>query len=184
MSRGRLFLLTGTSGAGKTTVATELLNRRENLRRVINYTTRAPREGEVDGVSYNFVDEPTFQKMIDDGAFFEWARVYSNLYGETKASVEGLLNEGFDVLLILDPQGAKTIKDSGFPATAIFLDATDEEILHRLTSRGKDDPASIQKRIEDMVFDRSHISACDYVIQNPEGELATTIEQIIAVMQK
>ncbi len=178
MPQGRLFLLTGTSGAGKTTVARELLKRRKNLRRVITYTTRAPRKGEVHGVSYHFVDEPTFQQMIDEGVFFEWARVYNNLYGETRADVEELLAERFHVLIVLDPQGAKTIKTSGFPATAIFLDAPDDAIIRRLKDRGKDDEASIQKRINDMTFDRSHIEACDHVVNNKERQLETAIKQI------
>ncbi|KKW44381.1 MAG: KguA [Parcubacteria group bacterium GW2011_GWA2_56_7] len=182
MNQGRLFLLTGTSGAGKTTVATELLRRNKNLRRVITYTTRAPREGEREGVSYHFVDAQTFHHMIDAGEFFEWAEVYGNRYGETRKDVETLLGQGFDVLLVLDPQGAKTIKTSGFPATALFLDADDETIIRRLRARGKDDEASIQKRVADMAFDRSHQDACDYVIQNKEGHLDTTIKNIEGIL--
>ena len=181
-SRDMIITISGLPGAGKTTVARELLKRHTNLRRVITYTTRAPRKGEVDSVSYHFVDEPAFQRMIGEGAFFEWANVYYNLYGETKADVDGLLAEGFHVLLVLDPQGAKTIKASGFPATAIFLDAPDDAIIRRLKDRGKDDEASIQKRIKDMAFDRSHIKACDHVIKNEEGRLETTIKQIEKIM--
>lgn len=183
MTKGHLFLLTGTSGAGKTTVATALLERHSNLRRVVTYTTRAPREGEVNGVSYHFVDVPTFQQMIDQNAFLEWAQVYDNFYGETKASVHELLAEGHDVLLVLDPQGAKTIKASQFPCTAFFLDVASEELIRRLRGRGKDDEASLQKRIEAMTFDRSHQSVCDHVVQNPEGKIEETIQTIEHLME-
>ena len=181
---GTLFLLTGVSGVGKTTVTKRLLGNNPHLKRIVTYTTRPPREGEINGVSYHFVDQQTFRAMIDADAFLEWANVYGNNYGETKSDVENLQRQGFDVLIVLDPQGAKTIKTSGVKAVAIFLDATDEEILKRLTSRGKDHPDVIQKRIDAMTFDRSHIGSCDVVIKNSQGELETTVKKIEAFIKQ
>lgn len=179
---GKLFLLTGTSGAGKTTIAQHLLKRNPNLRRIVTYTTRAMREGEVDGVSYNFIDKETFQNMIEENQFMEWAEVYGNLYGETRADVQEFLEAEHDVLLVLDPQGAKSIKDSGFPATAIFLDAKNEEIIERLKGRGKDSKEAIQKRIASMEFDRSHIEVCDHVVMNAQGHIEEAIQKIEEIM--
>lgn len=180
--KGTLFVLTGPSGVGKTSVARELLAREERLRRVITYTTRSSRPGEVDGRDYHFVSRSEFERMVAVGEMLEWADVYGHLYGQTIADVERTLGEGHDVLLVLDPQGAKTIMESGRGAVSFFLDAPDEEILGRLKGRETDTEEVIERRARALAFDRSHASFCSHRIQNTEGKMAEAVEAISGIM--
>ena len=175
-------MLTGPSGVGKTTVANGLLAVEKNVARVVTYTTREKREGEVDGRDYHFVSREEFERKIAQGEMLEWAGVYGHLYGQTVRDVENILDEGRDVLLVLDPQGVKTIRQSGREATAIFLDAPDQEILSRLIRRDTDTEDVIERRQRDLAFDRTHAAFCTHVVQNTEGQLVKTIEAIRKIM--
>lgn len=180
--RGHLFILTGPSGVGKTTVATLVLEAEQNLKRVVTYTTRQPRGDEVPGKDYHFVSEETFRRMIDEDAFFEWAQVYQNRYGETKKDVEDLLSQGSDVLLVVDPQGAKTLTQKNIGATSIFIDTSDRQLKDRLRKRGLDSEEAMQKRMQDIAFDRTHAQFCTNIIQNEEGRLPDTIAAIRRIL--
>ena len=176
---GRLFLLTGTSGAGKTTISQLLLKRNPQLRRVITYTTRSPRGKEKNGIDYHFVSEETFKRLIQENAFMEWAQVYDHLYGQQWQDVVNLQKEGFDVLLIVDPQGAKTLTQTGKVTLSFFLDgASDAILMEHLLVRATDEPAIQKKRLEKMAFDRGHAQFCDHYIINTEGNPEKTAQKI------
>ena len=108
--RGRLFVISGPAGAGKTEIVRKLLEKHPDVRLSVSCTTRDPRPGEVDGVNYHFVTEERFQQLIADGAFYEWAQVHQNHYGTLKSTVQNELAEGRDLILEIDVQGAMKVK--------------------------------------------------------------------------
>ena len=109
------------SGTGKTTVVQKLIDRLPNVRRSRSYTSRLPRSGEQDGVDYNFVDEDVFRQMVSEGLFIEWADVFGNLYGTSAADTEAQLNAGQDVVLVIDVQGARQVRQRLANVVSIFL---------------------------------------------------------------
>ncbi len=119
--RGLLLVLSAPSGTGKTTVVQKLIDRLPNVRRSRSYTSRLPRSGEQDGVDYNFVDEDVFRQMVSDGVFIEWADVFGNLYGTSAADTEAQLNAGQDVVLVIDVQGARQVRQRVTNVVSIFL---------------------------------------------------------------
>ena len=119
--RGLLLVLSAPSGTGKTTVVQKLIERLPNVRRSRSYTSRLPRSGERNGVDYNFVDEAHFRQMVSEGAFIEWADVFGNLYGTSAADTEAYLNAGQDVVLVIDVQGARQVRQRITNVVSIFL---------------------------------------------------------------
>ena len=119
--RGLLLVLSAPSGTGKTTVVQKLIDRLPNVRRSRSYTSRLPRSGEQDGVDYNFVDEDVFRQMVSEGLFIEWADVFGNLYGTSAADTEAQLNAGQDVVLVIDVQGARQVRQRLANVVSIFL---------------------------------------------------------------
>jgi guanylate kinase len=144
----RLVVISGLSGAGKTTLAETLL-RDPRYKRALTATTRAPRGGEVDGVDYHFLGEAAFDAGIEEGAFLEWAVVYGgHRYGTPRKNVEAILDSGRHCLLVIDVQGAATLRAAGVDALFVFLKAPSlEELERRLRSRGEDDDAAIRSRL-------------------------------------
>jgi guanylate kinase len=150
-----LVLVSAPSGGGKTTLCHQLLNARPSMTRAVTCTTRAPREGEQDGVDYYFLDAISFLKRVQAGNFLEHATVYGNSYGILKAEVLGKLRQGKDVLLTVDVQGAATIREKATEdpelkraLVSVFLTPPTLAVLEdRLRKRGTDSPAVIQKRL-------------------------------------
>lgn len=170
---GHIFIVTAASGTGKTTLVSRLSSREEDIRVSISHTTRAPREGEQNGVHYHFVSKNEFEEMIAANAFIEYAQVYGNYYGTSLAAVESLKKAGFNVILEIDVQGAAQIRQLLPDATSIFiLPPSMAELNERLINRGTDSQEVIQYRLGKA---REEIEQCylfDYVIVNQELDQA------------
>lgn len=170
---GHIFIVTAASGTGKTTLVSRLSSREQDIRVSISHTTRAPREGEQNGVHYHFVSKNEFEEMIAANAFIEHAQVYGNYYGTSLAAVESLKKAGFNVILEIDVQGAAQIRQLLPDATSIFiLPPSMAELNARLINRGTDSQEVIQYRLGKA---REEIEQCylfDYVIVNQELDQA------------
>ncbi len=165
--RGLQFIVSAPSGTGKTTLVERLVQVLPNLCMSRSYTSRVRREGEQDGVDYNFITRDAFQAMIAAGAFLEWADVFGNFYGTGAADVERLLQAGQDVVLVIDVQGARQVKARGVDHTAIFVLPPSFEALElRLRGRSKDTEAAIQCRLRTARAEASSYADYDYVVVN------------------
>lgn len=179
--KGRIFVLSGPSGSGKSTLIGGVRKRIDNLLYSISHTTRSPRLNEKNGVDYFFIDETTFKDMIEKDAFLEWARVYDDYYGTSCGSVEEKLNTGFDIILDIDIQGAKNIKEKINDCQLIYILPPSTEILEkRLLKRATDSPAVIERRIKQVNKELSNCKWYDYMIINDDLEKAVSeLEAII-----
>ena len=181
MMRGNLFVVVAPSGAGKTSLVKALLEKEPNIRLSISYTTRKPREGEVNGRDYHFVDRPTFEKMIARGDFLEYAAVYGNYYGTSKRWIEDQLSGDHDVLLEIDWQGAAQLRRLFPILVGIFiLPPSLAELRKRLESRGKDAPEAIERRMASAREEISHVLEFEYIIVNERFEAA--LSDLISVV--
>lgn len=181
-SQGRLIVLTGPSGVGKDTVLRELFALDPSLAYCVSYTTRPPRPGEAEGVSYYFVDEPTFRAMIDRGEFFEWSTVYGELKGRTYESVNKAIASGKDTVIKIDVQGAEKVRRRiGAAGTYIYLLPPSVEALEqRLIERATEDPASLRTRQERSVAELALKDTYDHQVVNDDPKRAAhEIEAII-----
>lgn len=170
-NRGSLIVLSAPSGAGKTTVARQVLEQVGGLIFSVSHTTREPRRGECHGANYFFVSEKEFQQMVQQGAFLEFAEVYGNYYGTSRAFVERQINAGIDVLLDIDVQGAQQIKRSIPEAVLVFLlPPSLEELATRLRNRALDNEKEIARRLEIAKKEIHHFREYDYVIINRDFE--------------
>jgi guanylate kinase len=171
--RGSLFIISAPSGAGKTSLVKALLEQTPDITVSVSHTTRPMRPGEEHGVHYYFVNQDTFEDMRRQGLFLEHAQVFDNFYGTSRQSVETTLNQGLDVILEIDWQGARQVR-SVFPDSfSIFiLPPTREALRERLTRRGQDDEAVIQRRMRDAIAEMSHCDEFDYLVINDEFDLA------------
>ena len=144
---GRLFIISGSSGVGKGTVIKEFLKNADNIYLSVSTTTRNPRDGEVHGVNYFYVNKDDFKKAVENGDFLEWAEFGGNCYGTSRSAVEKTLKEGKNVLLEIEVQGAKQVKEKMPEAVTIFiLPPSIEEIEKRLRGRGTETEEAIAKR--------------------------------------
>jgi guanylate kinase len=177
MQSGELFILSAPSGAGKTTIIQNLMAASGTLGGLafsVSHTTRKPRQGEVDGKDYHFVDHATFHEMAAAGAFLEWANVHGRCYGTSQQEVFPRIESGIDVLLDIDVQGAEQVLARCPQAHGIFiLPPSYEDLARRLNGRGLDDPQAIAGRLavalsEMKCYDRYH-----YVIVNQDARKAS-----------
>jgi guanylate kinase len=170
---GNLFVVVAPSGAGKTSLVNALLAAERGIRLSVSYTTRAPREGEVEGREYRFISRAAFEAMIAAGDFLEHAEVYGNYYGTSRAWIEDELEGGHDVLLEIDWQGARQVRRLFPGMVGIFiLPPSLEELRRRLTARGKDSPDSIARRMASAREEISHVLEFEYIIVNERFDVA------------
>jgi len=163
----RLYVVAAPSGGGKTSLINALLKKDERVQLSVSYTTRPPRPGEVDGVHYHFVDEDSFQALIDHNAFLEYASVFDYYYGTSREAVEQQLAAGFDVILDIDWQGARQIRDSFPSSCSIFIVPLSLDALRqRLIGRGQDSDTVIRRRMKDAQAEISHWDEFDFLIIN------------------
>ena len=166
---GTLYIISAPSGAGKTSLVHALLEACPGLTVSVSHTTRAQRAAEQDGVHYHFVDESRFVSMIDDGAFLEHAKVFGNRYGTAIGPVLDRLRQGIDVILEIDWQGARQVREAMPQAVSIFiLPPSRIELEQRLRGRGQDSDAVIARRMCDAVSEMSHHAEYDYLVVNDD----------------
>lgn len=170
---GTLFIISAPSGTGKTSLVIALLEKIPHIKLSVSYTTRPARPGEADGVDYHFVDNKTFQKMIQNGDFLEYAEVFGHHYGTSKQSVEMDLYDGYDVILEIDWQGAKQIREI-FPQTrSIFVLPPSKEALRaRIVDRQQNAPEDLELRFQSASHEVMHYEEYDYLIVNDKFEAA------------
>ncbi|MCD6253987.1 MAG: guanylate kinase [Thermotogae bacterium] len=179
--KGILYVVTGPSGVGKSTIIREVLKRFDNLVFSVSYTTRPKRPGEENGTDYFFVDQRTFMKLKDRGEFLEWAQVHGYYYGTSKSQVEGALRQGNHVLLDVDVQGAIKIMELYPDAVFIFIaPPTFSDLKNRLMLRQTESEKSLQRRLEDARWELSQAYKFEYLIVN--RELTSSIKGLESIV--
>jgi guanylate kinase len=178
---GLLFIVSAPSGAGKTTLVERLVEQTPQLRMSRSYTSRAARQGETDGVDYNFVTRDRFEAMIAAGDFLEWADVFGNLYGTCAADTERMLADGDDVVLVIDVQGARLVRSRKSGAITVFvMPPSYGELEQRLRGRSKDPEAAIRRRLMVAKDEVASFSEYDYIVVN--DELASAVDRLRSVV--
>jgi len=180
---GTLYIISAPSGAGKSSLLRALLDAMgDSVTVSVSHTTRKPRPGEVNGRDYHFVDVATFQAMVDASAFLEHAQVFDNRYGTSRLAVERQLSAGQDVILEIDWQGARLVREHMPDSTGIFiLPPSRESLRERLLRRGQDDAAVIERRMRDAISEMSHYEEYDYLVINDVFERA--LEDLVAILR-
>lgn len=182
---GSLYVIAAPSGAGKTSLVKRILETTENIAVSVSHTTRAPRPGEVNGEHYHFVDIPAFENMRDDGQFLEHARVFDNYYGTSRQAVDALLQNGTDVILEIDWQGAQQTRQLFPECCSIFILPPSRHALEdRLRSRGQDDSSVIERRMQDAITEISHYNEFDYLVINDDFEEALEMLRSIIIARR
>ncbi len=172
-ANGRVYVISAPSGGGKTTLVDALMAQDQDVTRAITHTTRGAREGEADGVDYHFVTKDQFKEMIQADAFLEHAEVFENLYGTSLQEVQKHTATGKDVVLVIDWQGADSVKAIMPEAELVFIIPPSITALEeRLSSRQQDDAEVVRKRMADAVNQIRHYEKFDYVIVNDDFERA------------
>lgn len=171
--KGALYIISAPSGAGKTSLVSQLIEQDDRIKVSVSTTTRAMRPGEQEGVNYHFVSIESFESKVNEGDFLEHAKVFDNYYGTAKSSVMAQLDDGYDVILEIDWQGAQQIRKLIPHAHSIFiLPPSLSELERRLTGRGTDSTEVIERRMQDAVSEMSHYDEFDYVVINNVFNLA------------
>ena len=164
-----LFIISAPSGCGKTSLVEALIKKTKNLCVSVSHTTRPPRPDEANGINYYFVSIDEFEEMIKQNAFVEHAMVFDNHYGSSSQLIKEKLDEGVDVILEIDWQGARQVKNNMPNSTSIFiLPPSKEALLERLQQRAQDNDATINKRMSDAQNQMQHFNEFDYLIINDE----------------
>lgn len=181
--RGKLVLYTGASGVGKGTIMAELLKRDPSIRVSVSNTTRKPREGEIDGVHYNFVTKEQFMKLLDSDGYLEHACYCGNYYGTPKQQVENMLENGFNVFLEIEVQGGIQIMKKYPDVLSIFiLPPSMDSLNRRLHRRGTESESIIEQRLKAAEYEMSFKNKYKYRVVN--GDLETAVKTILEILHK
>ncbi len=181
--RGFMFVLSSPSGAGKTTISRRLLELDDNLTMSVSATTRAKRDGEVDGKDYFFIDQNAFSDMLQKGAFLECAEVFGHYYGTPEKVVNDALNDGVDVLFDIDWQGTEQLaqKRREDLVSIFILPPSMRELANRLKKRASDSEEVITNRMSKAANEISHWNSYDYVLLNQDLDLC--IQNVLAILR-
>ena len=181
-----LFIISAPSGCGKTSLVEALIKKTKNLCVSVSHTTRSPRLDEANGINYYFVSIDEFEEMIKQNAFVEHAMVFDNHYGSSSQLIKEKLDEGVDVILEIDWQGARQVKNNMPNSTSIFiLPPSKEALLERLQQRAQDNDATINKRMSDAQNQMQHFNEFDYLIINDDFDSALNdLNLIICIPDK
>ena len=183
--KGLLLVVSGPSGAGKGTICKALLNKNDQIKLSVSATTRKPRNGEVHGVNYFFIEKEEFTKMIENGEFLEYAQIYDNFYGTPKAAIIECLEKGQDVILEIEMQGARQIKEVYPEGVFIFvLPPSLEELKSRIVGRGTETQEEIEKRFSCAFEEINQIVNYDYFIVNEDIEKSVSDVEAIICAEK
>lgn len=181
MAKGTLYVISAASGAGKTSLVSAVLRQVSGIEVSVSHTTRRPRAGEVDGVNYHFITTDVFESMVASGDFFEHATVFGNMYGTSKQHIQAQLLTGNDVILEIDWQGARQIRQRVTDCKSIYIAPPSIAVLReRLNSRGQDDAAIIEKRMREAVSEMSHYAEFGYLVINDDFDTAR--EELAAII--
>ena len=181
---GTLYIFSAPSGAGKTSLVSALLESTPNIMVSVSHTTRAPREGELDGKHYHFIDVETFKKMVANNDFVEHAEVFGNYYGTSQSALEAQLAQGIDVILEIDWQGARQVRQRMESVSVFILPPSREELEKRLRGRGTDSDEIIHRRMRDASMEMEHYTEYDYILVNDEFDTALTDLRSIVISQR
>ncbi len=186
MTTGTLFVISAPSGAGKTTVLKQVMESLSGISFSVSHTTRKPREGEQNEQDYHFVSVDTFQKMQSQNAFLEWAEVHNNYYGTSKSEIDYHLNNGMDIILDIDVQGAQQVKKAeSVKAVFIFiLPPSFDELEKRLRGRGTDSDETISVRLTNSKKEMEAVDLYDHVIINDSVEEAVVMLRAIILAER
>ena len=176
-----LFVVSAPSGAGKTSLLRELVPTDARLVMSVSHATRAMRPGEEDGVHYHFVSAERFEELVEQGAFLEHARVFDNYYGTSEAAVRGQLAAGCDVVLEIDWQGARQVRQRFPGAVSVFIAPPSIDALReRLSQRGQDSAETVARRMAEARSELSHYPEYDYLVIN--DDFATALGELRAIV--
>jgi guanylate kinase len=181
-SDGLLFIVSAPSGTGKTTLVERLVLVVPNLTMSRSYTSRPARPGEQNGVDYNFISRERFDAMVGEEAFLEWADVFGHYYGTSKADTQALLAQGRDVVLVIDVQGARQVRNRGIENVGVFVLPPSAAILEqRLRGRSKDSEDQIQRRLQVACREIDEYLRYEYVVIN--DELDAAVERLASIVR-
>ena len=178
---GTLFVVSAPSGAGKTSLMTQLIKQLDHITLSISYTTRAPRSGEVDGVNYHFTSETQFIALLEEAKFLEHAKVFNHYYGTSQPWVEETLAKGIDVILEIDWQGAIQVRKLLDCCSIFILPPSIAALSARLNSRGQDSDEVIKHRMADAQSEISHYGEADFLVINDDFDDA--LQELIAIVK-
>lgn len=182
MHRGTLYIISAPSGAGKTSLVKALCEQMSEIGISVSHTTRTQRSGEENGVDYWFVDKPVFQQKQEEGDFLESAQVFDNFYGTSRSAVEKQLIAGEDVILEIDWQGARQVRELMPEHVSVFILPPSRKVLEiRLRDRGQDSDEVIARRMQDAVQEISHYDEYQYLIIN--DDFAVALSELSCLVQ-
>jgi guanylate kinase len=177
-----LVVVSGPSGAGKTTVLNRVMAELNDIRFSVSHTTRVPRSGEKDGVEYHFVSRREFERLISEGSFLEWAEVHGEMYGTSRSEYDDAVREGVDLLLDIDVKGADQVCQKFDDAVTVFvIPPSYKDLERRLRGRGPDDEASFERRLAVAGEEMGHFRKYQYAIVNVD--LSASVDALKTIVR-